>query len=54
MIKTRSLEATLPIINFIHDVYMSLIEHDYQEGAVIQERYEEYKNTTIYKNITRV
>ena len=46
MIKAQSLEATLPTINFIHDVYMSLLEQDHQEGAGVQERYEMYENAT--------
>ena len=54
MIKARSLEATLPTINFIHDVYMSLLEQDHQEGAGVRERYEMYKNTATYKNATQL
>ena len=53
MIKARSLEATLPTLNFIHDVYMSLLEQDHQEGAGVQERYEVYKNTTMYENVMK-
>ena len=32
---------------------MSLLEQDHQKGAGIQKRYEVYKNTTIYNNVTR-
>ena len=46
MIKARSLKATLPAIIFIHDVYVSLQEQDYQEGAGVRERYETYKYET--------
>ena len=53
MIKARSLEVTLPTINFIYDVYMSLLKQDYQEGTGIRECYEVYKNTTMYENIIR-
>ena len=52
MIKVQSLEATLPTINFIHDVYMSLLEQDHQEGAGVRARYKEYKNTTMYESLT--
>ena len=44
MIKAQSLKATLPTIIFIHNVYVSLQEQDYQEGAGVRERYEVYKN----------
>ena len=59
MIKAQSLEATLPTINFIHDVYMSLLEQDHQEGAGVREpykMYEMYKNATnaMYKNAVRI
>ena len=33
----------LPAIIFIHDVYMSLLEQDHQEGAGVQERYKMYE-----------
>ena len=46
MIKAQNLEATLPAIIFIHDVYVSLQEQDYQEGAGVRECYETYKNET--------
>ena len=32
---------------------MSLLEQDHQEGAGVRERYEVYKNTTMYENVTR-
>ena len=53
MIKAQSLEATLPTINFIHDVYMSLLEQNHQEEVGVRGHYEVYKNTTMYENITR-
>ena len=53
MIKTQSLEVTLQTINFIHDVYMSLLEQNHQEGVGVREYYEVYKNTTMYENVTR-
>ena len=46
MIKARSLEATLPAIIFIHDVYMSLLEQNHQEEAGVREPYKMYKNAT--------
>ena len=49
MIKTKSLEATLPIIIFIYNVYMSLLELDHKEKAGLWEPYKMYK---IYKNAT--
>ena len=52
MIKVQSLETELPTINFIHDVYMLLLEQDYQEKAGVRERYKEYKNTTMYESLT--
>ena len=54
MIKARSLEATLPTINFIHDVYMSLLEQDHQEGADVQLRcvQEHYYVQERYENLT--
>ena len=33
---------------------MSLLEQDHQEGAGVRERYETYKNATIYKNETQL
>ena len=53
MIKTQSLKATLLTINFIHDVYMSLLEQDHQEGVDVQKRYEVYKNTMYENNTSR-
>ena len=51
----KSLEATLPPIAFIRDVFhLSLQEQDHQEGAGIRERYEKYKNAAIYKNETQL
>ena len=55
----QSLEAKLPAIIFIHDIYMSLLKQDYQKGAGIQESYkmyEMYKNATnaIYKNVVQI
>ena len=40
-IKAQNLEATLPAIIFIRDVFhLSLQEQDHQEGAGVRERYE--------------
>ena len=44
MIKAQSLEATLPTIIFIHNIYVSLQEQDHQEGAGVRKRYKVYKN----------
>ena len=46
MIKAQSLGATLPVIIFIHDVYISLQEQDYREGVDIYEHYKTYKYKT--------
>ena len=54
-IKAQNLEATLPAIIFIRDVFhLSLQEQDHQEGAGVRERYETYKNAAIYKNETQL
>ena len=50
MIKARSLEAMLPAIIFTHNVYMSLLKEDHQEGAGVREPYKMYK---MYKNATK-
>ena len=39
----------LPAIIFIHDVYMSLLEQDHQEGAGVREPYKMYEMYEIYK-----
>ena len=52
----QSLEATLPAIIFICDVFhLSLQEQDYQKRAGIQECYYfvTYKNAATYKDATR-
>ena len=55
LLKAQNLEATLPAIIFIRDVFhLSLQEQDHQEGAGIRKRYETYKNTAIYKNETQL
>ena len=53
MIKAQSLEVTLPAIIFTHNIYMSLLEQDHQEGAGVREPYKIYKMYKIYKNATR-
>ena len=46
MIKAQSLEATLPAIIIIYDVYMSLLEQDHQGEAGVRELYKMYENAT--------
>ena len=59
MIKAQSLEATLPTIIFIHDVYILLLEQDHKEKAGVQKPYNIYKmyknaTNTIYKNDVQI
>ena len=59
MIKSQSLEATLPAIIFIHDVYISLLEQDHQEEASLRDvrkrfYFAMYKNTATYKKATQL
>ena len=49
MIKIQSLETTLPAIIFIYDVFMSLLEQDYQKEAGLREPYKMYKIYEIYE-----
>ena len=52
-IKAQNLEATLPAIIFICDLFhLWLQEQDYQEGAGVREHYKTYENAAIYKNET--
>ena len=52
MTKAQNLEAMLPAIIFIHDVYMSLLEQDHQEGAGVREHYEMLRER--YANATKM
>ena len=49
MIKKRSLEAMLPAIIFIHDVYVSLLEQDTTRKGRVYEMYEMYKMYEMYE-----
>ena len=43
MIKARSLEAMLPAIIFIHDIYVSLLEQDTTMKGRVYKMYEMYE-----------
>ena len=53
MIKAQSLEATLPAIIFIHNVYVSLLKQDTTKKRRVYEMYKMYEIAKAYNVIIK-